>query len=251
MNDLKIFTYNDVQFRTITKSDGEKWFVLKDVCDILGLTNSRMIAERLDDDEKGVSQIYTPGGKQEMTVISESGLYNVILRSDKPEAKPFRKWVTAEVLPSIRRHGIYAVDELLNDPDTMIKALTALKEEREKRATLEAKIEQDKPKVLFASAVECSKNSILIGDMAKLLRQNGYEIGQQRLFEKLRNEGYLMKTGSSRNMPTQRYMEMGLFEIKESTVNNPDGTIRTTKTTKVTGKGQTYFVNKFLNSENM
>lgn len=249
MNDLKIFTYNDVQVRAVDMN-GEPWFVLKNVCNILGMTNSRMIAERLDDDEKGVSQIYTPGGTQEMTVISESGLYNVILRSDKPEAKPFRKWVTAEVLPSIRKHGMYAVDDLIDNPDLAIKALTALKEEREKRAVLEAKIEQDKPKVLFASAVECSKTSILIGDMAKLLRQNGYEIGQQQLFEKLRNEGYLMKTGSSRNMPTQRYMEMGLFEIKESTVNNPDGTIRTTKTTKVTGKGQTYFVNKFLNPEN-
>ncbi len=151
-----------------------------------------------------------------------------------------------EVLPSIRKHGMYATDELINNPDIAIAAFTALKEERAKVAALETKAEQDKPKVLFANAVETAKTSILIGDLAKILKQNGVDTGQKRLFEQLRQEGFLIKGGTSHNMPTQRSMEMGLFEVKESTINNPDGSVRINRTTKVTGKGQTYFVNRYL-----
>ena len=249
MNEIQIFSYNSIEVRTIQK-DGEPWFVLKDVCQVLGMHNSRMVADRLDADEKGVSQIDTLGGKQEMTIISESGLYNVILRSDKPEAKPFRKWVTSEVLPTIRRHGMYAtpdtVEKMLADPDTTIKLLETIKQERAARMALESKAEADKPKVLFADAVSASHTSILVGDLAKLLRQNGVDIGQNRLFVWLRENGFLIKNGERRNMPTQRSMEMCLFEVKETTISNPDGSIRITKTTKVTGKGQQYFLNLFL-----
>ena len=181
-----------------------------------------------------------------MTVINESGLYSLILSSKLPKAKEFKRWVTSEVLPSIRKHGAYAVDELLNDPEFAIKTFTALKEERERSKRLSEQIEADKPKVIFADSVSAAKSSILVGDLAKLLKQNGINIGQNRLFEWLRQKGYLIKGGSSKNMPTQKAAEMGLFEVKVSTVNNPDGSIRETKTTKVTGKGQVYFVNKFL-----
>lgn len=250
MSDLQIFNYQSNEVRTI-QENGEPWFVLKDVCQVLGIGNSRMAADRLDPDEKGVSQIDTPGGKQEMTCINESGLYNVILRSDKPEAKPFRKWVTSEVLPTIRRHGMYAtpdtVEKMLSDPDTAIKLLTTLKEERAARLALEAQAQADKPKVLFADAVATSKTSILIGELAKLISQNGISIGQNRLFAWMRDNGYLIRRkGSDYNMPTQRSMELCLFEIKETVVAHADGHTSTNKTPKVTGKGQQYFINLFL-----
>ena len=211
----------------------------------------KKMADRLEDDEKGRTQITTPGGNQETWIINESGLYSVILRSDKPEAKPFRKWVTSEVLPSVRKHGIYAtqntVDQMLADPDTAIRLLTTLKEERAARQALEVKVERDKPKVLFADAVSVSKTSILIGELAKLLKQNGVDIGQNRLFAWMRDKGYLIRRmGSDYNLPTQRSMEMGLFEIKESCVAHADGHTSISKTPKITGKGQIYFVEKFL-----
>ena len=188
----------------------------------------------------------TPSGVQEMTIINESGLYSLIFGSKLPKAKEFKHWVTSEVLPSIRKHGMYATNELLNDPDFAIQAFTALKEERERRKQLESIVEQDKPKVLFADAVETAQTSILVGDLAKLIKQNGVDIGQKRLFNYLRENGYLIKSGNSKNMPTQKAMDKGLFEVKERTINNPDGSVRITKTTKVTGKGQTYFINEFL-----
>jgi anti-repressor protein len=249
MDKLIPFNYNGHEVRTVILN-GEPWFVAKDVCDILEIGNSRMALERLDSDEKGVSLIDTLGGKQEMSIISESGLYSLTLGSKKPQAKPFKRWVTHEVIPSIRKTGGY-----VNSDEVFIRTYLPFADEQTKamfRATLEtirnlnAKIEVDKPKVLFANAVETSKSSILIGDLAKLIRQNGYNIGQNRLFEWLRNNGYLIKNGERRNMPTQRSMELGLFEIKERTINNPDGSIRITKTVKVTGKGQEYFINKFL-----
>jgi anti-repressor protein len=259
MNDqdaLRVFNFEEKRVRVVTK-DGEPWWVLKDVCDVLDIGNSRDVAARLDDDEKGVGIIDTLGGEQETTVVSESGLYNVILLSRKPEAKKFKHWVTHEILPSIRKHGAYMTPEVLErvvtNPDFMIGVLTKLKEEREKRAMLEerektltTKIEHDHPKVLFADSVSASETSILIGDLAKLIRQNGREIGQKRLFEWLRQNGYLMKNGASRNMPTQRALDMKLFEVLERAIDNPDGSIRITRTTKVTGKGQLYFVNQFL-----
>lgn len=250
MNEIQTFHYLSNEVRTI-KQDGEPWFVLKDVCQILGLGTPAKVAERLDPDEKGVNQIHTPGGKQEMTCINESGLYNVILRSDKPEAKPFRKWVTSEVLPAIRRHGAYmtpeTIEKALTDPDTIIQLATTLKEERAARLALEAQAEADKPKVLFADAVATSKTSILIGELAKLISQNGISIGQNRLFAWMRDNGYLIRRkGSDYNMPTQRSMDLCLFEIKETVVAHADGHTSTNKTPKVTGKGQQYFINLFL-----
>lgn len=250
VDEIQIFSYQDKQVRTVEK-DGEPWWVLKDICEVLELSNSRMIAERLDEDEKGVSQIYTPGGKQEMAVVNESGLYNVILRSDKPQAKPFRKWVTSEVLPAIRKHGGYLtpekVEEALLNPDTIIRLATDLKAEREKRLRLEEQAQKDKPKVLFADAVATSKTSILIGELAKVLKQNGIDMGQNRLFEWMRRNGYLVqRKGTDYNMPTQRAMEAGLFEIKETSITHADGHVSVNKTPKVTGEGQQYFINRFL-----
>lgn len=222
-------------------------FVGKDVADILGYTNtSKAIRDHIDDEDKLTERIVLSGQNREVIFINESGLYSLILSSKMPNAKKFKHWVTAEVLPAIRKHGMYAIEEIIENPDLAINALTALKEERERRKQLQLKVDKDKPKVLFADAVETAKTSILIGDLAKLIKQNGVDMGQKRLFEYLRQNGYLIKYGNSKNMPTQKSMELGIFEVKERTVNNPNGTIRVTKTTKVTGKGQTYFINKFL-----
>ena len=250
MSNIRIFNYNSVEVRTIQK-DGEPWFVLRDVCNVLGLGTPARVAERLDTDEVSQTHITdSMGRQQETTIINESGLYNVILRSDKPEAKPFRKWVTSEVLPTIRRHGMYAtpdtVEKMLADPDTTIKLLETIKQERAARLALEAQAEADKLKVLFADAVSASHSSILVGDLAKLLRQNGVEIGQNRLFRFLREKGYLCSQGERYNLPTQRSMDRGWFQVKETTINQPDGSIRITRTVKVTGKGQQYFINLFL-----
>ena len=179
--------------------------------------------------------------------LTESGVYKLVFKSRKPNAERFTDWVTDEVLPSIRKHGMYAVDDLINDPDLAIKAFMALKEEKTRNKMLQADNERMRPKEIFADAVATSQTSILIGDLAKLLKQNGVETGQKRFFEWLRENGYLIKRkGADWNMPTQKAMERGLFEVKESAVNNPDGSVRINKTTKVTGKGQQYFINKFL-----
>lgn len=249
-NNLQVFNYNDSAVRTVQK-DGEPWFVLKDVCQVLGLSDTNRTAERLDSDELTRAKLVSGGQEREMYVINESGLYTVILRSDKPEAKPFRKWVTSEVLPTIRRHGMYAtqdtVEAMLADPDTAIRLLNTLKEERAARQALEAQAEADAPKVLFADAVSASQSTILIGELAKILQQNGVVIGQKRLFAWMREKGYLMKRNSTDfNMPTQRAMEQGLFKIKETTIVHSDGSTSVNKTVKVTGKGQQFFVNKFL-----
>lgn len=180
----------------------------------------------------------------ETNFINESGLYTLIIRSRKPEAKKFRKWVTNEVLPSIRKNGGYIVgQETLSDEELIQRALLVATNKLKER---EKQLEEQKPKVLFANSVETSETSILVGDLAKLIKQNGHDIGQNRLFNWLRDNGYLIKSGERKNMPTQMAMDKKLFEVKERTVNNPDGSIRITKTTKVTGKGQVYFVNKFL-----
>lgn len=179
--------------------------------------------------------------------LTESGVYKLVFKSRKPNAERFTDWVTDEVLPSIRKHGMYAVDDLINDPDLAIKAFMALKEEKTRNKMLQADNERMRPKEIFADAVATSQTSILIGDLAKLLKQNGVETGQKRFFEWLRENGYLIKRkGADWNMPTQKAMERGLFVVKESAVNNPDGSVRINKTTKVTGKGQQYFINKFL-----
>lgn len=253
-NSIQVFNYNDYEIRTVqSERDGNVWFVAKDVCDVLGHTNSRVAVQQLDDDEKDVSEIYTLGGMQEMTIISESGLYTLILRSNKPNAKEFRRWVTGTVLPSVMRNGFYATpataQKIIEDPDTFITVLQELKNQQAKNAELQAQAERDKPKVIFADAVDASKDSILIGNLAKILKQNGVDIGQNRLFAWFREHGYLMNIshGERKNMPTQKSMDMGLFEVKKTVVNNPDGSTRITHTTKVTGKGQVYFINLFLN----
>lgn len=248
MNNIQIFKYENNDVRTV-ELNGEPWFVLKDVCKVLGIGNSRMVVDRLDEDEKGVSQIDTPGGLQNVSVINESGLYNVILRSDKPEAKPFRKWVTSEVLPSIRKSGGYiAGQESMSDSELMAKALLVAKRQIDAKT---AQIEEMTPKAVFADAVAASKTSILIGELAKILRQNGVEdMGQQRLFEWMRNNGFLIRRkATDRNMPTQRAIEQGLMEVKETTICHSDGHTSISKTPKVTGKGQVYFVNRLAGKQ--
>lgn len=251
MNEIEIFKNADFgEVRTLTINN-EPYFVGKDVAEILGYAKARnAIAAHVDEEDRHDALIQgvtdSLGREQPMTFINESGLYSLVLSSKLPTAKKFKRWVTAEVLPAIRRHGMYATDELINNPDFAIQAFTALKEERERRKELEAKVKADQPKILFADAVETSHTSILVGDLAKLLNQNGVDIGQKRLFNYMRENGYLIKSGASKNMPTQKAMDMDLFEVKERTISNPDGSVRITKTTKVTGKGQTYFINKFL-----
>lgn len=248
---IKIFNNAEFGEVRIFEKNGEPWFVGRDVCNILGYAKpENAVASHVDEDDKTTTLIQGTGSnyKSKVILINESGLYSLILSSKLPNAKRFKHWVTSEILPSIRKHGMYATDELINNPDVFIQVLQELKAERERKAALEAQAEANRPKIIFADAVAASHNSILIGDLAKLIKQNGVDIGQKRLFEWLRNNGYLMKSGVSYNLPTQKSMELKLFEIKERTINNPDGSIRTTKTTKVTGKGQQYFINKLLST---
>lgn len=251
MNDLQIFENKDFgKVRTVTL-DGAPCFVAADVCRALDIANSRDAVNRLDDDEKN-TVVLTDGnrGNPNVTVVTESGLYSLVLGSRKPEAKQFKRWITHEVIPTIRKTGGYVNnDELfvrtyLPNADDTTKAL--FRSTLETIRTQNAKLEEYKPKAIFADAVSASKTSILVGELAKILQQNGVAIGQNRLFAWLRNNGYLCCYGERYNMPTQRSMEMSLFEIKETTINNPDGSIRVSRTVKVTGKGQQYFINKFL-----
>lgn len=247
MTDIQIFKNEQFgEVRTIAK-DGEPWFVANDICKVLGHTNSRVAVAALDEDEKGVSKVYTLGGEQQMTVVNEAGMYQLVIRSNLPAAKAFKRWITHEVIPTIRRHGAYAtettIESIIADPESGIKLLQALKAEQERRKEVEAIAEAQRPKALFADAVAASDNSILVGELAKILRQNGVETGQNRLFQWMRENGYIMRYT---NMPTQYSMERGLMEVKERAINNPDGSVRITQTIKVTGKGQAYFVNKFI-----
>ena len=250
--DLQIFKNEDCGEIRIVEENGKVWFCGSDVAKALGYTNPN---KAINDHCRCITKRYIPHPQSpdktiEMSFIPEGDVYRLITHSKLPSAQKFESWVFDEVIPSIHKHGAYmtgeTLEKALTSPDFLIELATKLKEEQAKRIELETKIEEDKPKVLFAQAVETSKSTILVGDLAKILRQNGVNIGQRRLFDWLRDNGYLMKAGSSRNLPTQSAMDAGLFEIKESTVNNPDGSIRINKTTKVTGKGQTYFVNKFL-----
>lgn len=248
MNNLQIFNSDEFgEIRTVLNNE-TPMFCLSDVCKALGLSQPSKVKERLN--QKGVNSIptLTKGGMQNLLYIDESNLYKTIFQSRKESAERFTDWVTSEVLPSIRKHGVYAIDQLLDNPELAIKAFTALKEEREKNKLLAEENKRMRPKEIFADAVASSKQSILIGQLAKLICQNGHPIGQNRLFEWLRNNGYLMKYGSNYNMPMQRYVEQGLFEVKESSVTNPDGSVKLTRTTKVLPKGQIYFINKFLRS---
>lgn len=249
MNELQIYENAEFgQIRTVCNNN-EPWFVGFDIADALGYKNqSDAVINHVDKEDRRVflkSEITTLASipNRGLICINESGLYSLILGSKLESAKRFKHWVTSEVLPSIRKSGGYiAGQETMSDAELMAKALLVAQRQIEER---NRQIEAMQPKALFADAVATSKTSILIGDLAKLICQNGYQIGQKRLFEWMRQNGYLIKCGESRNMPTQRFVEQGLFEVKESSVSNPDGSIRITKTTKVTGKGQIYFVNKF------
>lgn len=247
----EIFNFHGQEVRTVT-IDNEPYFVGKDVAEVLGYAKARnAIATHVEEEDKRDAPIQgTLGGTQKMTIINESGLYSLILSSKLPQAKEFKRWVTSEVLPTIRKNGMFATDELLDNPDFAIATLQRLKEEREAKKLLEAQIEADKPKVLFADAVSASKSSCLIGELAKILKQNGIDIGQNKLFQWLRANGYLIsRRGESWNQPTQKSMQLGLFELKKTNINHADGHTTVNTTTKVTGKGQQYFINKFLNQE--
>lgn len=245
MNNLQIFNNPEFGNVRVVEMDGEPWLVGKDVAAALGYSAERnAIATHVDDEDKLVHQISAAGQMRNVTLINESGLYSLVLSSKLPGAKKFRRWVTSEVLPSIRKTGSYAI------PKDYPSALRALADAEEKRIALEAQAEADRPKVLFADSVSASKSSILVGEMAKLLKQNGVETGQNRFFAYLRENGYLIcRQGSDYNMPTQRSMEMGLFEIKETSVTHADGHVTVTKTPKVTGKGQIYFVDLMVGGE--
>lgn len=247
MNELKIFKNAEFGEIRTTTINNEPWFVGKDVAEILGYTNqSKALADHVDAEDKLNNESLSSLGQRGGWLINESGLYALIMSSKLPAAKKFKRWITHEVLPSIRKTGGYiAGQETMSDAELMAKALLVAQKQIEER---NAQIERMKPKEIFCDAVSASKTSILVGDLAKLICQNGVSIGQKRLFTWLRDNGFLIKrNGADWNMPTQRSIEQGLFEVKESNVQNPDGSIRITKTPKVTGKGQVYFVNKFLN----
>lgn len=256
-NELQIFKNTEFgEIRTVTEADGKVLFCGKDIAEALGYEKPRNAIEQhcryaL---KRGVPHPQSPTKEIEMTFIPEGDVYRLVCNSKLPGAEKFERWVFDEVLPAIRKHGGYLtpqkVEEVLLNPDTIIRLATDLKAERERRLALEAENVRNAPKVLFADSVAASHTDILIGDLAKLLRQNGIEVGQKRLFEWLRENGYLIKQrGLSWNMPTQKAMELGLFRVKETTINKPDGSVQISKTTKVTGKGQIYFVEKFLSEK--
>lgn len=239
MNELQIFENREFGSVRTMEINGKPYFSAVDIAEALGYANPRDAVSRHC---KGVVKrdTLTRGGQQAINFIPEGDIYRLIVRSNLPSAERFESWVFDDVIPQIRQTGGYQL------PQTYAEALRALADKAEQNEKLTAKIETMRPKEIFADAVAASKTSILIGELAKLITQNGYEIGQTRLFKWMRERGYLIKDGSSKNMPMQRYVQQGLFEIKESNVQNPDGSVRITKTTKVTGKGQQYFINKFL-----
>ena len=255
MNELQIFKNSEFgEIRTVTKNN-EPWFVAIDVCNALDLKNPTVSVGRLDEDE--VTKFNLGGLSGESNIVSEYGLYNLILASRKKEAKKFKRWITHEVIPTIRKHGAYmsseVIEKTLSDPDYLIQLATNLKEEKAKRALAEAQIERDKPKVLFADTVSSSNKSCLVGELAKLISQEAIrrgeidkKIGQNNLFAWMRSSGYLCKSGERKNQPLQQYVEQGLFELKKGTYVDANGVNVLTTTTKVTGKGIIYFINKFL-----
>lgn len=252
MNELQIFSNSEFGQVRVVEQNGEPWFVGKDVAEILGYTNpSKALADHVDDEDKLNNDSLSSLGQRGGWLINESGVYSLVLSSKLPKAKQFKRWVTSEILPTIHKHGAYMTDEALEkaltSPDFLIRLATELKNEKAKRMQAEADLVAAKPKMLFADAVSASDNTILIGDLAKLIKQNGQPLGQKRLFSWLRENGYLIKRqGADYNSPTQKAMELGLFKIKETAITHADGHVSVSKTTKVTGKGQTYFVAKLL-----
>lgn len=244
MNNLQIFNNNEFGEVRAVEVNGEPYFVGKDVADILGYQNgSRDVNRHVDEEDRQKIMVFDGNQDKETIIINESGLYSLILSSKLPSAKRFKRWVTSEILPAIRKHGVYAVEDLVNNPDALITALEALKAEREKRKALEDDNQRMKPKEIFADAVSASDTSILVRDFAKILRQNGIDMGEKRLYKWFRENGYIIK---GTTQPTQRAMEMGLFEVIERSVQRSDMSPIVTMTTKITGKGQQYFINKFL-----
>jgi anti-repressor protein len=248
MNNMQVFENERFGNVRVTMIDNEPWFVAADVCKALEIEPTA--TRRLDDDEKNTLRL-TQGtsGNPNVTIVNESGLYSLVLGSRKPEAKAFKRWVTHDVIPAIRKHGVYmtpdALEKALLSPDYLLKVVTALKNETDKRKALEQQVERDKPKVILADAITESDDSVLVKTLATILKQNGYDIGQNRLFERLRNEGFLVsRAGNSRNLPTQKSMDMGLFEVRESVIYSGRDT-KVVQTPYVTGKGQIYFVNKY------
>lgn len=264
MADITIFNNDLFGSVRVTVKESQPLFCLADVCKAVELQNPSSVKMRLDPQDVQMVDLHALNSEQETigntvaTFITESGFYDVILSSSSPKVKPFKRWVTHDVLPAIRKTGGYLITKAEDTPEEiMARALLVAqdtlrrREERiamlqQENATQQEKIEQDAPKVLFAEAVSTSKTSILIGELAKVIKQNGVDMGQNRLFKWLRSNGYLCRHGEHYNTPTQKAMEMGLFEIKEHSVPRPDGSVMVTRTTKVTGKGQVYFVNKFL-----
>lgn len=252
MKDLQLFNFENQEVRTL-EIDGNPYFVGKDVAKILGYSRTAdALKAHVDEEDKLTRQFTDSGQSRKMYIINESGLYSLILSSKMPNAKKFKRWVTSEVLPTIRKHGIYMTDQKAYDithdqSDATLADL--LQQAADQLKAKDIQIEKMKPKALFADAVATSKNDILIGQLAKILKQNGYNTGQNRLFKWLRDHHYLCGKGIRYNQPTQKAMNLGLFKVRERTVNNPDGSTRITVTTKVTGKGQQYFINRFLNSE--
>lgn len=250
-NEIQRFEFKGAALRTLTDENGEPWFVAKDVCDVLELSNVGQALARLDDDEKSSITLNdgTPGNPNK-AIVSESGLYALVLASRKPEAHEFKRWVTHEVLPQIRKTGGYIPTTDVDDDMTILaKAVMigqrTMEEQKRRIAEQSEHIKVLEPKARFADAVAASDDTCLIGELAKMLLQNGIPVGQNRLFRLLRAEGYLGKSGSNRNMPTQRAMELGLFRIKETTVTHADGHVTINRTAKVTGKGQTYFISRY------
>lgn len=263
MEEIKIFENAQFgQIRTAVTEKGEPLFCLVDLCKAIEISNSRNVAARLDEDTvQTLDTTDTMGRMKQMVFVSEAGMYEVILRSNSEKAKSFRKWVCGEVLPSIRKSGGYMVAKADETPEqlmaralevaheTLARRDAALKQVETNNFELQCENEQLKPGATFAKAVETSKHSILVGELAKIIRQNGVEIGQNRLFEVLREKGYLCKKGEMYNQPTQKALDMKLFEIKKTVIQKPSGETIVTTTTKVTGKGQIYFVNKFLHEQ--
>ena len=238
MNDIQAFTNPEFgTVRVVRGDDGEPMFVAKDVCAALSIAPTA--ASRLDEDEKGLRLTQTPGGEQNVLLVTEPGFYKLVMRSRKPEAKAFQRWVTHEVLPALRRDGGYMVARDETPEQTMARAVLLAQQTIDRQKSRIAELE---PKALFADAVAASDGTCLVGELAKMMRQNGVEVGQNRLFAMLREDGYLGNVGQNRNVPTQRAMDLGLFRIKETAVTHSDGHVTINRTPKVTGKGQIYFV---------
>lgn len=256
-NQIQLFNFEDQRVRTL-RIDGEPYFVGKDVAEILGYSNTRDALRKHVDREDKKSEIVKASqmsqnatGYMSVDLITESGVYALIFGSKMPNAKKFKRWVTHEVLPAIRKHGAYMTDEkafdVVNNKDGLASLLQQAADQLRQK---DIQIEEMKPKALFADSVATSKSTVLVGELAKILRGNGVDIGATRLFKWLRENGYLInRKGSDWNMPTQKAMNMGLFKIKETTINHSNGATSISKTPKVTGRGQQYFVNKFLKAE--